>query len=212
MAGSTTGAKFETYGLALEQKLWTRTYLGLEEQWLISRVDQSIGAVDLLFPPTFVPSSTREELNYREQNLIVTLNQLLGNCWSVGARYQLSRAQLETVFPDIPSSVSSANDTKNDAILHELALLALFNHPSGFYARGEAAWYLQRNAGYQPGLPGDEFCQFNLFGGYRFCHRRAAAEVGVLNLNDRDYQLNPLNLYTELPRRRMLVADLQFDF
>jgi hypothetical protein len=33
-----------------------------------------------------------------------------------------------------------------------------------------------------------------------------------LNLNGQDYHLNPLNLYTELPRQRTLAVNFQFNF
>jgi hypothetical protein len=36
--------------------------------------------------------------------------------------------------------------------------------------------------------------------------------LGVLNLTDQDYHLNPLNLYNELPRSRTLELRLQFNF
>jgi tetratricopeptide (TPR) repeat protein len=215
VAGSTSGAKFETYGLAFEQKFQTGTYLGIEGQWLNSDVHQTIGAVDLLppyFPPSYAPSGTRQNLDYQEQNLIVTANQLLGNCWSLGTRYQLSKAQLKVFYPDIPSAVTSGNYAKNNATLHQLSLFALFNHPSGFFARAEGNWYLQSNDGYTPALAGDDFWQVNLLGGYRFWHRCAQVQAGVLNLNDQDYHLNPLSLYPDLPRRRTFAASFQFTF
>ena len=65
----------------------TGTYLGVEGQLLNSQVNQRIGAVNLNFPPTYVPSGTRQQLDYTERNLIVTVNQLLGDDFSIGARF-----------------------------------------------------------------------------------------------------------------------------
>ena len=42
--------------------------------------------------------------------------------------------------------------------------------------------------------------------------RRAELSVGVLNLTDRDYKLNPLTLYNELPRERLLTVSFKFNF
>jgi len=212
VAGPTSGARFETYGLALDQKLPTGTYLGVQGELLNSDVNQVLGAVDLSLPPTFVASTTHQALDYQEKNLIVTVNQLLGEWYSLGARYRLSQAQLNTTYTDIPLSVTSATQSRNEATLHQLALFALFNHASGLFARAEALWNRQSNEGYQPTLPGDEFWQFNLFAGWRFAHRQAQVQVGVLNLTGQDYRLNPLNLYPELPRQRTFVASLQFNF
>lgn len=213
VAGSTSGTKFETFGLAMERKFKTRTYLGIEGQLLNSDVNRTLGAVDFVFPPPpYNPSGLWQQLDYLEENLVVTLNQLVGKNWSWGARYQLSRAELETKLPEIPDSVSSANHTKDSAILHQLQLSCVFNHHSGFFAQAEGLWFLQRNSGNQSSLPGDNFWQFNLFGGYRFWQRHAEVQVGVLNLTDQDYRLNPLNLYSTLPRDRTFVFNFQFSF
>ena len=60
--------------------------------------------------------------------------------------------------------------------------------------------------------PGDDFWQLNAFVGYRFPRRYAELSVGVLNLTDRDYRLNPLTLYAELPRERTAVVTLKINF
>jgi len=119
---------------------------------------------------------------------------------------------LDTDYPDIPSSVSSAHHTENRATLQHLLFSALWNDPSGLFARGEAVWYSQDNGGYQPSLDGDDFWQFNLMAGYRFWRRQVQVQVGILNLTDQDYQLNPLNLYSEMPHHRTFAASLQFNF
>lgn len=213
IAGSVSGARFETYGLALDQKFSTDTYLGIEGDWLNSYANRSVGDFDLTYPPaSFVPDSTPQNLNYTEKDLLVTLNQLLGDYWSLGATYQLSDAELETIYPQIPAAVSSANDVKNSALLSQADLFVLFNHSSGFYARADALWYGQKNYDYSPSLPGDYFWQFNLSGGYRFWHRQAQLQVGLLNLAGQDYHLNPLNLYSDIARSRTFEASFQFYF
>ena len=63
-----------------------------------------------------------------------------------------------------------------------------------------------------PNIPGDDFWQFNAFVGYRFPRRFVEVSVGVLNLTDRDYRLNPLTLYAELPRERTAVVSLKINF
>jgi hypothetical protein len=212
VSGSLAGAKFETFGFALDHKLSSGTYITLETDLLNSDASRAIGDVDLKFPPSFVPATTPQSLNYQEQDLLLTINQLLGEGWSLGARYWLSKAELDTRFSAIPTDVSSAAATRNDAVLNQLTLFAVFNHPSGFFARAEALWTSQSNRGYQPDLPGDDFWQFNLFAGYRFWHRRAQLQIGLLDLTDQDYQLNPLNFYRGLPRGRTLMTSLSFTF
>jgi outer membrane receptor protein involved in Fe transport len=61
-------------------------------------------------------------------------------------------------------------------------------------------------------LPGDDFFQHNLYVGYRLKRQRAEISLGVLNLADTDYRLNPLNAYAELPRERVFLVRLKINF
>ena len=98
------------------------------------------------------------------------------------------------------------------ATLHQVACQTTYHNPSGFFAQLQAQWHLQSNQGYSPAIPGDEFWQLNVFAGYRFAQRKAELRVGLLNLTDQNYRLNPLTLYNELPRQRTLALRLQFAF
>jgi len=228
IAGDNAGAEFETYDLSLEQKFSTGTYLGISGEILNSTVNRVDGAfqyypystnLDLQYP---IPSTLRENLDYQEKSLLVTANQLLGRDWSLGARYLLTQAVLNDNFPDVPGNLPplpspSNNQTINpkqrtEGVLQQLSLSAIYNHPCGFFAQGEALWYAQSNDGYTPAEPGDNFWQFNAFVGYRFPRRKAQVTLGLLNITDQNYNLNPLNLYNELPRSRALVLSLQLNF
>jgi hypothetical protein len=88
----------------------------------------------------------------------------------------------------------------------------VFNHRSGFFSKIEALWTAQSNDGYAVDLAGDNFWQFNAFVGYRFPRRIAEVQVGVLNIGNQDYHLNPLTLYSELPRSRTFFASFKFNF
>jgi outer membrane receptor for ferric coprogen and ferric-rhodotorulic acid len=95
--------------------------------------------------------------------------------------------------------------------LQQVSLSAIYNHPCGFFAQGEAQWYGQSNSGYTS-EPGADFWQFNAFAGYRFLQQRAEVTLGLLNITDQNYNLNPLNLYNELPRSRTLALSLRLNF
>ncbi|MGB7770040.1 MAG: TonB-dependent receptor [Verrucomicrobiia bacterium] len=219
IAGDNTGAKFETYDLSLEQKFSTGTYLGISCELLNSTVNRVDGVFNY-YPDLFddpLPSTLRENLDYSEETLLVTANQLLGRDWSVGARYRLSQAVLHDNFPDVPvTSGPIANpiipSQRTRGVLQEMSLTADYNLPCGFYAQGEADWYDQSNSGYNPAEPGDDFWQLNAYAGYRFLHRRGEVTLGLLNLTGQNYNLNPLNLYNELPRSRTLLVSLQLNF
>jgi len=219
IAGANAGAQFETFDLSLEQKFRTETYLGVSGEILNSTVNRVAGAFDYLpdelnYP---VPSGLEEKLDYTEQTLQVTANQLLARDWSFGANYRLSQAVLNDSYPSVPLSLPDGFTDftprqRTQGVLNQLDLTAIYNHPCGFFAEGEALWFAQSNEGYTPGEPGDDFWQGNLFAGYRALHRRAELTVGLLNVAGQDYHLNPLNLYDELPRSRTLMVRLKLNF
>ena len=218
VVGPTPGARFETFGLSLEQKLRIRTYLSLSGEILNSTVENTVGAFDA-FPPgvTFaVPSSLSEDLDYQEKSIQLTVNQLLGEKWSFGAKYRLSHAVLNENFADVPDGVPLLVNFQPrqqlEGDLQQSDLTAFYNHPSGFFAEGEALWFAQSNNGYNPGEPGDAFWQFNAFAGYRSPRRKIEASVGLLNIASQDYNLNPLNVNNELPRRRTMAVRLRLSF
>jgi Tfp pilus assembly protein PilF len=218
VVGPTPGATFETFGLSLEQKFRTRTYLSLSGQILNSTVKNTVGAFDAL-PSLFdfaIPSGLEEDLDYQEKSLQLTVNQLLGRRWSFGATYRLSQARLDENFVDVPDGlpivVNFQPRQQLEGNLQQSDLTAFYNHPSGFFSEGEALWFAQSNNGYNPGEPGDAFWQFNALAGYRSPRRRIEATVGLLNIASQNYNLNPLNLYNELPRRRTVAVRLRLTF
>jgi hypothetical protein len=164
-----------------------------------------------------LPSGTPDPLDYTERSLLVTINQLLGKEVSLVGSYRLVQAQLKDDFTRISDSPDDfiagfRPHQRLDAVLHQVVLDAVFNHPAGGFADFQALWSKQSNQGYLPDIPGDNFWHFNAFVGYRFPRRRAEVRVGLLNLTDQDYRLNPLTLYNELPRTRTLAVRFQFKF
>jgi outer membrane receptor protein involved in Fe transport len=217
VAGANAVPKFETCGVSVDQRLPTHTYLGVTGEILESQVNRDFGIFTFQFPPqAATPSETPERLDYRERSLTLSAVQLLGNCWSLRARYRLSDAELDDQFTQIPSDVFSPSGVRPkqdlEALLHQVDLFAVFNHPSGLFGELGGTWYSQTNDGYEPDLAGDAFWQVNLFAGYCFFHRRAELKLGVLNLTDQDYRLNPLNWMNELPRARTLLMSAKFSF
>jgi outer membrane receptor protein involved in Fe transport len=215
VAGANSAADFETWGVAWQERVLTNTWLTISGDWLKSRVRRQLGAYDFAgFAVT--PGSTRESLDFQERSVSLSANQLVGREWAFGAQYRLSDAQLRSVFVDVPRNAATSGGFRQtsapDALLHRVNLFAGFNHPSGFFAEGQALWFYQDNRGYSPALPGDDFWQLNAFAGYRFWHRRAEITLGILNITDRDYRLNPLNLTPELPRERSFMLALKLNF
>ena len=214
-AGANVAPTFTSVAASLEQKVGRGTYLSLSAEWLESEVERNFGVYRL--DPTLAigPSTTRQRLDFQERSLSFTAHQLLSDEWSVGLRYRLSDAELDTRFVELVSFTPLTNfkaERRVQSTLHQLNLLVNYNHPSGFFAQAEALWWAQSNDGYTPARPGDDFWQGNVYAGYRFPRRRAELRLGLLNLTDRDYQINPLNLTVELPRQRTVAVSLKLNF
>jgi Flp pilus assembly protein TadD len=214
-------SKDQTYDVSLEQKFSTGTYLGLTGEILKSQISQTIGVWDYLTDINTYANTTGlgENLNYQEESLQFTANQLLGRDWALGAQYRLSYSKLEDSYPGIPAVPELSNPNfpfyprrTLKATLNQVNLYAIYNLPCGFFSEANANWYGQSNSGYVQPEPGDSFWQFDAFVGYRFWKRAAQVSVGVLNLANQNYLLNPLNAYSEMPRERTLAVRFQFNF
>jgi tetratricopeptide (TPR) repeat protein len=219
IAGSVETPRYEIMGLSAEGSLPTRTWWGLSFHIIEQDVERTrglfTGYTADVFPstPAFFADDTREQLDYREQSLALTLNQLLGDQFSVGAGLRVTRSELHTTLPDLVGSAPFA-DTRDEATLSELMLSANWNSPSGFFARIEAN-YLTQDLDDDPSRAaraGDSFWQFNALAGYRFLQNRCEISAGVLNIGDADYNLSPLNPREEILRERTAVVQARLTF
>ena len=219
-AGLLPGAHMETYGTSLEQRIGENTFLGLSGEIMNSDGDRGVGTfTNTFFLPIVQPnklSTTDESLSYQEKSLLFTANQLLGTEWSAGAKYRISEADLTTAYPEVPGTAiwqaAFPKTANTSALLQQLALNLNFNLRSGFFGQLRAQWNHQANSGYSPELAGDDFWQEDFLVGYRFHQRHAEIHLGVLNLTDQSYNLNPLNLYAELPQHLTFICGAKFSF
>jgi len=210
VAGATPGTRFTTYGLGLDQSFKSHTYVSIAAQLLESQGTRTLGIVtnSSSFSGPDSAGQTRQFLDYAERSVLVSLNQLVGDQVSIGTRYQLTRADMQANFIDQPAGLSDAISQDVNATMHQLTLYANYYHPCGVFSQFQSLWTHQDNTG--AGLADSDFWQFNLYLGYRFLHRAAEAKVGLLNLTDQDYRLNPLTLYYDLPRGRTVSFSLKF--
>ena len=154
-------------------------------------------------------SGTPEQLRFVEHSVGASLQQLIGDFWSVGGRYRLSRGEFQDRFPMIPEAASAdfVSNFRYFALLHQVDTFVRFHHPSGVFAIAEATWFDQSLSR----MAGDQFWQLNLMGGYRFPRRRAEVRVGVMNVTGQDYRLDPLSSSRFIPRERVVTVGLRFN-
>lgn len=228
VAGSVEAPTYDILGLAAEGKLASRTWwgvtAGLTDQKVVRDIGVFTGYDAGVFPnsPAYFADSTRQRLDYRETSASITVNQLLGDEFGVGARYRITRSELKTSHPGLQPLLPDLTDT---ATLQELSLFADWNSPSGWFAHIEANAYhqkLNRQDSYErqrtstvPNLParsGDSFIQFNAWAGYRFNDNLCEITAGVLNIGGSDYQFSPLSPRAEIPRDRTFFISCRMSF
>ncbi len=210
--GTPPAAQFETWGLGAEHKFPTRTYLDIEAQLLTSRGNQLIGAWSS--SPIPVPTAVADlpqTQYFQEKDAFVSLSQLIGKELSVGARYSLTSVDLSTHLT-LPPGTSDPGlyNLHENSTLNEVSLFANFAAPCGFFSQFQANWWDQFNT--LPGEGGDNFWQFNFYAGYRFPRRHIEVSVGVVNIGNQDYKIDPVTYFLEQAHSRTFVASLKFNF
>lgn len=210
------GTEFQTIGLGFDQKLGAGTYLGIAAEDLRSEGDRQIGAMASTAGLPLADSTTqlRQTVDFGERRLSIYASQLIGSRWSVGARYQISEASLDTRLPSLPRNLPGLDsvEDRQRATLGNLELFARIYHECGFFAGWQTHWRHQDNRGFAPARVPEDFWQHDITVGYRFFQRRAEASVSVLNLTGQDFRLNPLNYIIEPPRERTVVVRLKWVF
>ena len=158
IAGGNAGAGFETFDLSLEQKFRTGTYLAISGEILDSTVNRVDGTFDYNFlSPPAAPAGLNENLDYQEKSLQFTANQLLGRNWAFGANYRVSEAVLNDNYVDVPDGLFFSNfqpRQRTRGTLNQVDLTAIYNHPCGFFAEGEALWFEPEQRGLHAGRAG----------------------------------------------------------
>ncbi len=212
-AGVLSAATFETAQAALEYKPLPNTYLTASAEWLSSSADRHLGAYAGYPPLGLQPVLVPESLEFDERSLGVAVHHLLNDWASVGVQYRWSLADLERSWPRSASAYSDFPTASHEqALLQQVVLVGLVNHPCGFFGEFDALWTSQDARADLAAEPGDSFWQFHVYAGYRWWQRRLELRVGILNLADQDYRLHPLNLYSGLARERTFVARLRLAF
>ncbi|MCC7373321.1 MAG: TonB-dependent receptor [Verrucomicrobiales bacterium] len=216
VAGLTPGSRFETAAVGLDHFFTNGLFAGVDYQRLRSDGRREVGAASntLPIPLPDTITSTAESLDLDENAVGAYLGLLVGRDLAFNVRYQLTRRQLEDRYPDIPDNAQGLDQLERDvtSLLHTVILSGRFQHPTGWFAEWQSAWRHQENDGAGAANAVEDFWQHNLFAGYRFPRQRAEIRLGILNLADTDYRLNPLSLDLPVPRERTFTASLKLNF
>jgi Tfp pilus assembly protein PilF len=210
--GTPPATRFETWGLGVDHKFSTGTYVDVEGQLLSSRGNQLIGA--WTSSPIPVPTGINDlpqTQYFQEKDAFASISQLIGKEFAVGARYNLTSVDLSShvAFPTGTIDAQEFNVHENST-LNEVSTFANFASPCGFFAQAQANYWRQYNT--LPGEGGDGFWQFNFYAGYRFPHRHVELSVGVVNIGNTDYHIDPVTYFLEQAHARTFTASMKFNF
>jgi len=211
LAETPAGSAIDVVGVAFEQRWNTGTYVGVLGEWLESE-DTSVSGTYVLDFDAFgdlkdlaYPGSVERELVFRERSLTLTVDQMLGDWFTVGVAWRLQEARVESWHPEVAGLAPLPQDRRHEALLNQVMPRVAFNHPSGVFATFSARWLDSSNRADDGGLEDDTTWQLDTWVGYRFRRRQAELAVGWLNMLDEDYRLNPVNTVV-LPPRESTVA------
>ncbi len=220
LAGSVEAPEYQILGLSAEGSLPSKTWWGVSANVIKQDVDRTLGAFtgyDLgAESPTgvsYFPDGTPQHLEYLEESLSFTVNQLIGEEFSVGGLYRVTRSDLQSELTDLQNSPGT--DTTDKATLQEISLYGNWYSPTGFFAHAEANGYhqsLDDDPSSAVSRSGDEFIQFNAWAGYRFDRNLCEITAGVLNIGDTNYQLSALNPHAEIARERTFFVLCRLSF
>jgi len=212
--GTPPAMLFETYGLGVDHKFPTETYIDVEGQVLTSRGNQLIGAW------TGTPALALNDLNqsqyFQEKDAFVSVSQLLCKEVSVGVRDTLTAVDV-SANDFSPVTMTTYPQNHENSTLNEFSLFGNYYVPCGFFSQFQANWWDQHNAynNFAAGglsEPGNDFWQCNLYAGYRFPRRHIEMAVGLVNMFNQGYNIDPVTYFLEQARTRTLVASLKFNF
>jgi outer membrane receptor protein involved in Fe transport len=220
LEGSVEAPLYQIIGLSAEGSLPRRTWWGASVNAIQQDVTRTRGAFTgyesgvFQISPAYFPDGTTQRLDYHEESLALTLNQLVGDEFSIGAGYRLTRSELQTVFTELLNQAGT--DLTDVATLQEFSLHGNWNSPTGIFARLEANWFHQHLDDdpdrTTPVRSGDEFLQFNAWAGYRFDRNLCEITAGVLNIGGTDYHLSALNPHAEIVRDRTFFVFCRLGF
>jgi Tfp pilus assembly protein PilF len=210
--GTPPATRFETWGLGVDHKFPTGTYVDVEGQLLTSRGNQLIGAWSsgqIPFPTGV--SDLPQTQYFQEKDAFASVSQLIGKELAVGARYTLTSVDL-TSRVAVPPTTSDPYlyNLHENSTLNEVSLFANFAVPCGFFSQVQANYWHQFNA--LAGEGDDGFWQVNFLAGYRFPQRHVEVSVGVLNIGNQDYHIDPVTYFLEQAHNRTFAASLKFNF
>jgi tetratricopeptide (TPR) repeat protein len=211
--GTPPALVFETYGVGIDHKFPTGTYADLEAQFLSSTGDQLIGGYSG-GPGGVAISEFSQSQYFQEKDVFASVSQLLCSEVAVGARYSLTAVDVSV--NDFSPATGATFPQHENSTLNELTLFGNYYVPCGFFSQFQANWWVQHNADNNFAVtgpePGADFWQLNLYAGYRFPRRHVEVSVGLVNICNQGYNVDPVTYFLEQARTRTLVGSLKFNF
>ena len=223
LVGANAGAPFETFDLAWEHRFPTRTYVSLGGAFLQSRFSRQSGAYVWDGGGSISESTITERLDYDERGFAAQLHQLLGSQFALSAGYSFAKAQLDASYPQAQAVVETGFDDNGYATfgpvgatqrgdLHQLNLRLLWNHPNGWFAGTDGAWFWQEMDSRTTTLAEANFWQWHAHAGWRSPRRRVETRIALLNVLDDHDGLHPINLHRSPLTERTLATSLRLNF
>ncbi len=214
------GGTIDTLTFALNGQLAEDTYLSLDWSYgrfnaerIVGRFTETILGTYANDPGELSIGEMQQSLDYDEMSFTARIDHLLSRRASVGASFSWQYAEIdEQLESDLGVSRTSPYLDDSRASLYTGALYARYQNTNGWFAGADLQYWVQQSHSLVPEIPDSYVPNINLSIGYRLQQQRGEITFSILNLSDEEYELNPVNNYSEPPHERSFVVQTRFSF
>ncbi len=215
------GGTIDTLSLALNGKLSEETYLSFDLSYGEFAAERTFGRFIENFttgstanqPGELIIGEIDQSLDYDEISFTARADHLLTSRTSVGVSFTWQYAHIdEQLDNDLGVSSTSPYLDDTSATLYTGSVYARYQNTNGWFAGTDLSYWIQQSDSITPEIGDTNAPNLNLSIGYRLQKQRGEITFSILNLTDEEYELNPVNNYSEPPHERTFVIQTRFSF
>ncbi len=215
------GGTMDVLSLSLNGKLSEATYLSFDLSYGQFAGERTLGRFneDITLgtfpndPGELNVGEMEQSIDYDEWSFTARVDHLLDERTSVGVSFSWQYAHIdEQIESDYGISNTSPYLDDSSASLYTGSLYARYQNPNGWFAGTDLQYWIQQSHSLSPEIEDTYAPNLNLSFGYRLQKQRGEITFSILNLTDEEYEMNPVNNFSQAPHERTFVIQTRFSF